>query len=974
MAKRRETLPNGTVYEYDPTTGVGTLVRQGDPLIGGTNNPAPEDRSLVEQPPAYPINIPAGTPVTDAAKIDWSDVATDDGLSDYAENFAKVEPVGQTSYPYKKPSPDAPEDLPGMEGDDDFGGTSSLITSEDGSETGAIAGLNTDPKSVTQVSNPKDATSINASAGVFDADLNEIKIEPKPNELNVFSSYTYNIALYMLNSKSYVNLLTKPNSPREVLDDSLLLMRDGGTGTQPENALERELGFFNDFYIDNLELTNVAIGPSKRKQNTNVTDVSFTITEPRGVTLLEKLRNAAKTTLVSTKEKYIHAPYLIEIKFKGYDELGQPMMAPSKPKYIPIKITDIKFEVTSMGTEYKVKAIPYAHSLFGQINSTIPMNMELSATTIGDIFNSGGNEIVKTTEEIRVNEYEGGDVVGERVEKVTKEKYGDSFKTLAEVLTENQKKRTQPTIKKTKKMPSNPGDRSGGYEETEVPPAAEGYDTYSFKIASQIANAKLNVEAIFDALDTPAPTGQKKDDGKANKSQFQAYAASFGGGISLDKDKKTFKINAGTDVTKLLNLVIMHSDYMDKNIDEVASKGVSEGKGIKWFKIKPVIISAEGDGKGFDGKDGRYKYHVEYVVEPSVIYYHDFPWAPKSKPKGLGYHKVYDYIFSGKNTEVLDFKLDFKTAFMQVMTAGTGSKFADKSADNDFSPLVKEQPLSAEGNSTNGKDSLTRARAKDLFSSVMSDGVDMVALDMRIIGDPAYLPTSDAYWQDKIRKGQQYTSAYMPDGTINYELSMPFCQVNLRTPVDYDDTTGLANVTATTNSTFSGIYKITQISSTFAGGIFQQKLTGIRAPLQPTKNGVARDESDNAGKERKAVVEDQEKATNESTPIQSGGAKGEFGGITNQKATVVNSAASEDAYGETAPYTSATVNNARTAEIARGPDQTVTTIPDVNADLSSSWNPPADALQNAPPTFTPTPPPVRVVTPDALEDQTVETI
>ena len=953
----------------------GTLTSKVGSGVYVPNNPAPEDRSLVEQPPANPITIPEATPVTDAAKIDWSDVAVDDGLNDYAENYADVEPAGQTSYPYKKTSPDAPEEIPGMEGDDDFGGTTSAgFTSDDDSETGAPEGLNKDPKSVTQVSNPKDAKSINASAGVFDADLNEIKIEPKPNELNVFSSYTYNVALYMLNSKSYVNLLTKPNSPREVLDDSLLLMRDGGTGTQPENALERELGFFNDFYIDNLELINVAVGPSKRKQNTNVTDVSFTITEPRGVTLIEKLRNAAKSTLVSTKEKYIHAPYLLEIKFKGYDALGQPMLAPSKPKYIPIKITDIRFEVTSMGTEYKVKAIPYAHSLFGQINSTIPMNMELSANTIGDIFNSGGNEIIKTTEEIRVQEYEGGDVVGESVEKVTKEKYGDSFKTLAEVLTENQKKRTQPTFKKSKKLTGPPGP-SGGYEQIEVPPAAEGYDTYSFKIASEIANAKLNVEAIFDALDTPAPTGQKKDDGKANKSQFQAYAASFGGGISLDKDKKTFKINAGTDVTKLLNLVIMHSDYMDKNIDEVTSKGISEGKGIKWFKIKPVILSAEGDGKGFDGKDGRYKYHVEYVVEPSVIYYHDFPWAPKSKPKGLGYHKVYDYIFSGKNTEVLDFKLDFKTAFMQVMTAGTGSKFADKSADNDFSPLVKEQPLSAEGNSTNGKDSLTRARAKDLFSSVMSDGVDMVALDMRIIGDPAYLPTSDAYWQDKIRKGQQYTSAYMPDGTINYELSMPFCQVNLRTPVDYDDLTGLANVTATTNSTFSGIYKITQISSTFAGGIFQQKLTGIRAPLQPTKNGVARDESDNAGKERKEVIKDQTNAANtvaQGTPIQSGGYQGEFGGITKQKATVVNPF--EENRVETAPYTSATVNNERTAAIARGPDQSVQTIPDVNADLSSSWNPPTSALQNAPPSFTPTPPPVRVVTPDALEDQTVETI
>jgi len=74
MATQVITLPNGTTYEYDAATGTGTLVKQGDPLIGGTNNPAPEDNSIYEQPPANPINIPAGTPVTDAAKIDWSDV------------------------------------------------------------------------------------------------------------------------------------------------------------------------------------------------------------------------------------------------------------------------------------------------------------------------------------------------------------------------------------------------------------------------------------------------------------------------------------------------------------------------------------------------------------------------------------------------------------------------------------------------------------------------------------------------------------------------------------------------------------------------------------------------------------------------------------------------------------------------------------------------------------------------------------
>src|SRR5210317_1766606 len=208
MAKRRETLPNGTVYEYDPTTGVGTLVRQGDPLIGGTNNPVTEDRSLFEQPPANPINIPAGTPVTDAAKIDWSDVVVDDGLNDNAENFANVEPIGQTSYPYKKPTQDAPEEVFVDNDEVQSGVSGGAVGGSDGSDTGAPEGLNTDPKSVTEVNNPKDAAGINGGKPTFDADLSKVEINPRPNELNVFSSYTYNIALYMLNSKSYVNLLT----------------------------------------------------------------------------------------------------------------------------------------------------------------------------------------------------------------------------------------------------------------------------------------------------------------------------------------------------------------------------------------------------------------------------------------------------------------------------------------------------------------------------------------------------------------------------------------------------------------------------------------------------------------------------------------------------------------------------------------------------------------------------------------------
>ena len=910
------------------------------------NNPVAEDRSLYEQPAFNPITIPAATTVTDISNIDWSTLATSDDLDVYAENLRNILPAGQTSYPYKKTTQDAPEEVPFVDNDGVQSGVSGgAVGGSDGSDTGAPEGLNEDPKSTSKIGNPKDAKGIQQSTGVFDADLSVVKIDPRPNELNKFSSYNYNIALYMINSKSYVNLLTAPNSPQAVLDDSLLLMKSGGAGTGPELATERSLGFFNDFFIDDLELTSLAVGPSKFNQNTNVTEIKFNITEPRGVTLLEKLRDAAGTTLVSTKEKYISAPYIMEIKFKGFDERGQPMAAPSKPKYIPIKITDIQFDVTESGTQYRVQAIPFAHNVFGQIASTIPMNVELTAGSIGNIFSEGLKSFTTETEETRVEDEKGV----EATETVTKTKYGDSYKTLADVMTDYQKKRTKDTIKKSPKIASNPGDKSGGFTETTIPAAAENYDTYEFMIASEIANSKLNIDAIFDALDTPAPTGQKKDDGKANKSQFQAYAEGFRGTVSLDKDKKTFKINAGTDITKLLNLVIMHSDYMDKNVIENAEKGVTEGKPIKWFKVKPVIKSAEGPGQGFDGKDGRYKYHIMYVVEPSVIYYHDFPWASKSKPKGNGFHKIYDYIFSGKNTEVLDFKLKFRAAFLQVMTAGTGKPFGDKTADQDFSAQIKEIPNSPEGNTVNGQDNVTRARAKDLFSSVMSDGIDMIELDMQIIGDPAYIATSDAYWQDKVRQGQQYTDSFMPDGTINYDLTAPYVQVNLKTPIDYDDITGLANPNTATNSSFSGVYKLNQVSSTFSGGIFQQKLKGLRAPVQPEKGGVALSKSDNAGKERKEVVK------------ESGEAEGESKGITNQQATVkddfAQSVANEYSGGDLAgefdtgpPPFSSSVAKEFSGGDSRGEFGGIpTTIPNTTPDVNSSWNSPTSALQNAPP-------------------------
>ena len=809
------------------------------------NNPAPQDLSLFNVEPD-PIRVTQNESTT----VPGIDDGEKRGRQDYqgASTGAYGEGIWSSSKQDKgalgkNVSSDAPEEVVyGMddEYDDDLDAQHSGIIQRSDGETGPTKGLNEDPKSKTKISNVKDPTALNT--GPFMEDISKLQINPRVNELNNIASYTYNIALYMMNSRSYIDITSAPRTPQEALSppNAFLLMRSGGVGLDNANT-----EFFNDFFIDDLEITNIAVGPNKFKQNTNATDVRFTITEPRGVTLLERLQRLAGTVLASTRERYIHAPYLLEISFKGYDERGTPVLAPSMPKYIPIRITDMQFDVTTSGTQYRVTAIPFANTIMGSIMSTIPFNVEVKAKTVGDIFSAG---IIKerVIEERELIIDEGDDSEVEHIKKTTvKEK----SKNLAEILTDVQKDRTKPrTVLKEKDF---------AVVETTVPPASELYDSYEFLIAAEIANAKLNLDTLYDALNTPAPTeGEKKTEDPGDKSQFDAYVQGLAKGVTLDKETSTFKINAGTDITKLINLVIMHSDYMDQNVVDNPDQYAQSGDPIKWFKVRPVFRSADGPGKGYDRKDGRMKYYIAYAVEKNNIYYSDFPWAKKAKPVGVGVHKIYNYMFSGNNTEVLDFNMKFRTAFMQVMTAGTGSPFANKDSDSHFAPVVKEVPQSVEGNTVNGPNTLTRNRAKDLFSSVMSDGVDMVELDMQILGDPTFIPTSDAYWQDRVRQGQSYTEAFMPDGTINYNISPPYVQVNLRTPVDYDETTGLAFPFKEKNSVFSGVYRLTSIDNTFSGGVFQQRLNGIREPLQPQPGGSVQRQANQANTERK-VYDDQ---------------------------------------------------------------------------------------------------------------------
>ena len=789
----------GTYYE-DLDGSLQTYDRTPRQKAGVTNNPTPPDPDVFTPEPD-PAPEVANTPLT-AAELDQQFIA-----ENRAELNAQAnDGVGTGDYgdDYSNPEPPASAQIAGPDGFDDGGEDSIVAAPKDSSNTvvadGAVqkAAAN-DPQSGLSTGNKK------------------IEISPRPNQISDFASHTYNIALYMMSPKEYVKMLKAPTSVRQI--PKQLIARSGGIGSDGgEN-------FDIDFFIDNLQMTNIGVSPNTRTTNTNAVDVSFDITEPMGVTLIERLKNEAKNSLEEA-ENYIKTPYLLEITFKGYDDNGHEMSGAIKPKYIPIKITGLTFRIESTGTVYKAKAVPFHQDVFSSLNSTIPINIQVSAGTVNDIFGSTSQQVNYETETIYYQALAEDDVT--TIKKTT---LGEPASTLASAVNNFLIAQTKPTVDK-----NDPGKK--------VPASSQIADKWSFAIAPEIKNAKL-VGSKFDALNTPQ---------KTNKLYKQA-AAGIAGKVNLDSTTNMFKINAGTNIVSLINYIIVASDYIDANVDEINKIGTDdppENKKISWYKVIPQIVGFQ----GWDKKAGRYKFHIQWTITIEDIFYSDFPWAPKTKPKGEGVHKIYDYIFSGNNTEVTDLTLQFDSAYYQAHTIGTGIPDGDKDKSN-IAPQVKPLPQSVQGQGVINDETITKKRSKDLMSNIMFKGSDMIQIDIAISGDPAFLPVGDAFFQPQGNRGAIYTEAFLPDGTINYDLTPPYIQLNLKTPTDYDDLTGLVDLSGQgkyTSSEFSGVYRVVQTNSTFSNGHFTQRLDAIREKMQPIDGKIGRSVQSIQEREQKAAL------------------------------------------------------------------------------------------------------------------------
>jgi hypothetical protein len=141
--------------------------------------------------------------------------------------------------------------------------------------------------------------------------------------------------------------------------------------------------------------------------------------------------------------------------------------------------------------------------------------------------------------------------------------------------------------------------------------------------------------------------------------------------------------------------------------------------------------------------------------------------------------------------------------------------------------------------------------ARSFNEALMNSPVDLIAVDLKILGDPYYICDSGM---------GNYNALQVPgilnitkDGTMNYQNGEVDIEINFRTPLDYGPTGYMdfpSGGTAPVGE-FSGLYQVLFCKNVFSNGEFTQELQTIRRQRQnssftaPSQSSILN--TDNAG-------------------------------------------------------------------------------------------------------------------------------
>jgi hypothetical protein len=637
-------------------------------------------------------------------------------------------------------------------------------------------------------------------------------VTPQPNVLDNYSSYTYNVSIYLLTAADYTDMITRQTP---ILKGSNLLMSTGGAP-----GGQRNQRFPLDFYLDDISIQQLQPGRGSRGAN-GVVSLNFKITEPNGITFLDNLYSAVDDVLGSTtdsskKQNYSAQIYLMHIKFYGYDQNGKLMQAAVSgesnvvtdsravvEKFIPFRFVNITYRIASQLVEYSCQAVVPQNDIgTGQGRGAIPYNVELSASTLGEAFS--GAATVAPPSDGRVSTSSPGTTTATAPSNANSSAGpGTVVSGIVEALNNYQRELTQP------QGPNN----ESIYDE---------YDEFSVIFTDKI---------LSDAsTQPPGPTNKTQ---VSSQPPLTAAARLLGQKQSVNNDSKKISAVAGTTLVQFLDQVIRSSSFIyDQQVQgyDVDGKLIKlPGKDVgllSWYRIGVQAIP-----KAYDRKRNDFAYKITYQISPYLINDPKSPYFPETKYRGA--HKIYNYWFTGENTQVLSYQQDFNYSYYMVISGPQPN--SDRKLAN-FREYEKRlyQPRSNE--SDQGQSSRVNEPSANLAER-QYNAADLARAKMTIVGDPAWIHQGEV-WRGI--SGVNFTlKPFFSDGTINVEVEEPLFLIAWNKPSDYNLNTGIIDpagrtlgggnqlTTQDNNATQTYVYRAITVTSTFGKGRFTQDIEGV---------------------------------------------------------------------------------------------------------------------------------------------------
>jgi hypothetical protein len=658
---------------------------------------------------------------------------------------------------------------------------------------------------------------------------------PLPNPLFDYASYDYILGIGCLSD-------AEANAPDATyMSGSRIDLICKSANADFNNRVQTAYGQF-DFFIDNLVLEQ-SIG-FEHDSNTNVTDINFTITEPYSMGMFF----ISLETLARNKghKNWRDATWTLTIEFRGNLETGKMGNIPTTFRCIPFVITDIDMTVDHKGAIYQIGAMPTSQAALANEYKNFKTEVSIEGKSVQEILQTGPKSLQVYLNTVADEEAKrrGPDFVPDEYVILFPKDWSSAA---SKVATSDAGATTDLTL--------TPSGLKSILGVTRVDPVKQGTRG---NLQQDGANCNELGRAVVDVDGNRTPTPPIKKHNEV----FDNSGNIIKGQVNTIKDPKTanFKFPQDSDIPNAINQVLLKSDYVRKTLgpDALTAEGWR-----KWWRLDMQVYKITTDA------------NLAYTGEkPKVIVIRIIPYnvhasrvtAPNVKVKGFDKLKnqavkEYNYIYTGKNIDILDFKIYFDNGFVTSMLADSFSKNSDIVTGTQDGEGVVKDPLNPVGKGNepeqslgviptitkffktitntdkkggSGPDSAVTRAARLFHDAITKTQGDMIELDMTIIGDPYYIAHSGM--GNYTGSSTSDSSNLLDDGSINYQNGEVDIVVNFRTPIDINQGTGLYTFTGTTMSapviSWSGIYRLTEVTSTFKNGEFKQLLGGYRRPYQ----------------------------------------------------------------------------------------------------------------------------------------------